>query len=281
MLLWQLNLQSTDKVNVYWLEVEQGGAANFDLFSTPGVYNITGASASLNTDRLLQSTPGSYSITGATSSLNTSRLLQSTAGSYSITGATANLIYTPATGYLLESIAGSYSITGSNANLLYSPVLATTPGSYSITFSDALLEFTSADKTLGTIPGVYNLSFTPADLRYSGDAQILKPGGRGLSPWQLKQQQLEALKKELWYLYQDENDEEVKEALLEVVRDDTPDVNDLDTLLTVLKKQLTFVKNLYDKAQQEQYQKAFEAAEQIKVQAVKKKRDEEAIMLLF
>jgi len=258
-----------------------GGPTNYVLTTTAGTYNLTGSSASLNSSRLLDTTAGSYSITGNTANLVVGRLLTTTAGSYSITGSTANLIYTPASSFLLDTTPGSYSITGSSANLLYSSVLVTTPGSYSVTGFDASLEVSTPNKILLTEPGQYVISGAAASLLYSGDAQTLRPGGRGLSPWQLRQQRLEALKNELWYLYQDENDEEVKEALLEVVRDDKPNEEDLDTLLSVLRKQLTFVKNLYDKAQQESYQKAFEAAEEIKKQTVKKKRDEEAIMLLF
>lgn len=233
------------------------------------------------TNYVLTTDVGTYSVTGNSAALSSSRLLETTIGSYTVTGFSANLIYTAANSFLLETLPGSYTVTGNSANLLYSSILTTNPDSYTITGFSANLDVASPNKLLTTEVGQYVINGFSASLSYSGEENILKPGGRGLSPWQLRQQRLEALKNELWYLYQDENDEEVKEALLEVVRDDKPNEEDLDTLLSVLRKQLTFVKSLYDKAQQEQYQKAFEAAEEIKKQTVKKKRDEEAIMLLF
>lgn len=202
--------------------------------------------------------------------------LTTTPGSYSLTGFSSNLV----SDKILQSTPGAYSVTGTTGNLLYSPILSTTAGSYVVNFSDASLTVSTPNKVLESVPETYNIVFSDASLRYSGEAQILKPGGKGLSPWQLRQNRLEALKKELWYLYQDENDEELKEAILEVVRDET----NLDDLLILLRQQLTLVKNLYDKAQQEQYQKAFEAAEeikQVKARQKKQRNEEAAVMLLF
>ena len=277
MLLWQLNLQNTEQVRVSWLEAVPGGSASYSLTTTPGSYTITGANANLVSSRLLQTTPGSYAITGSAASLNSSRLLEVTPGSYSITGASANLIYTTASSFLLETVAGSYTITGANANLRYNSILVVQPGSYSITGADANLFVETPNKILETEAGSYVINGFSANFIYSGEAQVLKPGGKGLSVWQQRQNRLEALKKDLWYLYQDENDEEIKEAILDVVQNnDNP-----DELLTLLKQQLSIVKQLYDKAQQEQYQKAFEAAQEIKKAKIKQRNEEAAVMLLF
>lgn len=230
------------------------------------------------TSYVLTTTPESYILTGSSANLVATRYVDTSPGAYSLTGFTANLIYTAASSFLLESTPGSYTLTGSNGNLLYSSVLSATPSSYTITGFDASLEVASPNKVLLVDPGSYVISGAIANMQYSGDTSTIKQGGRGLSPWQLRQNRLEALKKELWYLYQDENDAELKEALLDVVQDDT----NLDELLKLLREQLTVVRNLYDKAQQEQYQKAFEAAQEIKKAKVKQRNEEEvAAMLLF
>lgn len=280
MLLWQLNLQNTEQVRVSWLEAVPGGSASYSLTTTPGSYTITGVNANLVSARLLETTPGSYAITGSAASINSSRLLEVTPGSYSITGSSANLIYTTASSFLLETVAGSYTITGANANLRYNSILVVQPGSYSITGADANLFVETPNKILETEVGSYVINGFSANFIYSGEAQILKPGGKGLSVWQQRQNRLEALKNELWYLYQDENDEEIKEAILDVVQNN----DNLDELLTLLKQQLSIVKQLYDKAQQEQYQKAFEAAQEIQAVKAKQKKqrnEEAAVMLLF
>lgn len=253
------------------------GSASYFLTTTPGSFTITGSSANLITGRLLATTPGSFTITGFGAGVNAGRLLEVTPGSFTITGFSANLVYTTASSFLLETTPGSFTLTGASANLLYNSILSTTPGSYTLSFASANLFVESPNKLLETTPGQFFLSFASAGLQYSGDAQTLRPGGRGLSPWQMRQNRLQALKNELWYLYQDENDEELKEAILDVVRDDT----NIDELLGLLRQQLTLVKSLYNKAQQEQYQKAYESAQEIKKAKVKQRNEDAAVMLLF
>ena len=94
---------------------------------------------------------------------------------------------------------------------------------------------------------------------------------------QLKQSALEALKKELWYLYQDENEVEVKEALRPVINDD---FSEIEALIALLQQRIARQKEITEKASREEYRDALLAAQRIKT-IVRQKNEDKIFVLLF
>lgn len=78
------------------LVLTAGGAASYTLDTTPGVYNLTGSSATLSGSRLLNISAGTYSITGLSSALLKDSVLFNSVGSYTLTGSAAELSFTAA-----------------------------------------------------------------------------------------------------------------------------------------------------------------------------------------
>lgn len=229
-------------------------AATFTLSSTPGSYTLTGFDASLNASFVLASTPGSYVITGSDASLIASLTLTSTPGSYAITGSDAELVYTP---------AGSFE-------------LVVTPGVYNLTGFDATLDVTSPNKELIATPGFYTITGFEVTLLYSGE--VSTRGGTSYAT--LRQLQLQRLRQELKYLYEEEDDEEVKEAALDLLEDDEVDVKALDGLLSLIRRQLEFVQQqtLTEKVN---YNRVVEATEQVKKMVKRRKQEEAAVAFLL
>jgi hypothetical protein len=105
----------------------------------------------------------------------------------------------------------------------------------------------------------------------------LSISGKRSSLWQRRQDALAALKKDLWYLYQDENEPEVKTTLNEVINDDFSKLEELIKLLTqhLAEKQL-----IAAKASREEYVNALLAAQKMK-KIVRQQKEDKIFILLF
>jgi hypothetical protein len=130
----------------------------------PGAVVLTGVTASLLADRLIEAATGSYALTGAEANLLADRLLAALAGSYGLTGAEAALL----ADRLLSGDPGAYLVTGLEADLVWSGAgagdfpLEAAPGSYALA---GLSAGALADRLLAAIPGVYPIAAGGMDYR--------------------------------------------------------------------------------------------------------------------
>lgn len=88
---------------------------------------------------------------------------------------------------------------------------------------------------------------------------------------------IDALKKELWYLYQDENEEEVKETLNLVINDK---FGAIDELITLLNQRMAEKQELAVKASISEYRDALLSARKIK-KLVRQKKEDDSFAILF
>jgi len=141
----------------YIFDTDVSGAAAFELNLEPGVYNVTGAAATLQAARFLNAAPGAYVLTGLAATLSHGFMLNAAPGTYVITGATATLLATR----LLNAELGSYGISGAAATLRAARLLRADPGVYVITGASAAL---LAGRALNLAPGTYVLTGQAATL---------------------------------------------------------------------------------------------------------------------
>lgn len=114
---------------------------------------------------------------------------------------------------------------------------------------------------------------------YLGDKKLdyLSISGKRSSLWQRRQDALAALKKDLWYLYQDENEPEVKTTLNEVINDD---FSKLEELIKLLTQHLAERQRIAAKASREEYVNALLAAQKMK-KIVRQQKEDKIFILLF
>lgn len=114
-------------------------------------------------------------------------------------------------------------------------------------------------------------------LGVSSKGDYLSISGKRSSLWQRRQDALAALKKDLWYLYQDENEPEVKTTLNEVINDD---FSKLEELIKLLTQHLAEKQRVAAKASREEYVNALLAAQKMK-KIVRQQKEDKIFILLF
>ena len=117
--VWQLFFPRPQRI---WVPVSSGGA-----------YNLTADS-------------GNYSISGQTASIYRNKVLDAAQGSYSISGQDATITYTPSgTNYTITADSGSYSLSGQTASILRSKVLVAANGTYTLTGQSATVAYSGSN----------------------------------------------------------------------------------------------------------------------------------------
>lgn len=136
--------------------IKLGGNA-YTLALDPGVYNLTGQTATLVATRKLSAIGGTYNVTGSTAGLAKGYKVAAGIGTYNITGQTAALTATRK----LTLASGSYVISGSNAGLARGLKLSAASGTYVINGQTVTLV---ATRKLALASGTYNINGSTATL---------------------------------------------------------------------------------------------------------------------
>lgn len=198
---------------------------------------------------VLNVTGQTYAITTGTAVVGHNRSVAVTKQDYTAATNNVTLTYTQlATGYSIEVVPQNYSLSTNTVELTY-----TAANNY----------------VLSVTPSEYGISRKPVELRWSGEQETEQRTG-GLLRQVKYVDRLAQLRKELAYLYEDDEEEDVTEAIAAVLETPLPDFSDLTTLITLLKK-------IQSDATAK---KAIAVAEEMKKE-IKRKREEEAVMLFL
>lgn len=90
-----------------------GSSGSYTLTANAGSYLVTGQTATISRNRVLNCLAGSYSVTGQSVTISKNRVLNVSAGSYAVTGQSA----TVTKGRQLTAQSGSYLVTGQSVEI--------------------------------------------------------------------------------------------------------------------------------------------------------------------